>query len=622
MKKFNIIIVALALIIGLNSCIDDAPDTISTFTQERMGEYLQNRPEQFSEFTRLLDTTGIMGLVKAYGQYTLLVPNDSAMRKFYASMGRTSLAQFPLDTMKKIVYDHLIKGYEIETDKFNDGLLPYLTMSERYIESTSRNIGGNLYFFINQDSRVVEQNILVNNGIIHVIDHVIVPSVLNLVQAIGNDPKFSIFYDALIKTGMADSLTRILDESYHPEKWLYLDENYHQGSGSRDNIPESRKYGFTAFIESDSILKTVYNINTTDELRAYVEARVYHEDPADANVTNIKDRRNGFNKFVSYHLCNKKLPFIKIIDMYDTDNQIKTYNMFEYIEMMEPNTLMEVMKNRSNGGANQLNTMHETGEFISINNNYRDKDAVNGVYHELNKMLIYDVETATEMSTKRLRMDAAAFFPEFTNNNMRIYNRDQPLSWVYPPGYIKRLTFSEGTYFSYSNAYDGYQDYQSDEVYLKGLYDFEIETPCIPAGTYEVRFSYQPTGWRGAAQLYWDHKPCGIPLDLRIPANDPLVGYETPGTNADDPMGYENDKMMRNRGYMKGPCTYKDAINRWYGNKVARYSTASLRRILGTYTFKKSSTHIFTVKAVRQGQFMFDFLEFVPVEVIENEDIE
>jgi len=206
---------------------------------------------------------------------------------------------------------------------------------------------------------------------------------------------------------------------------------------------------------------------------------------------------------------------------------------------------------------------------------------------------------------------------------MRVYNKDRSLSWVYPPGYLERLTMSATTYFSYDNAYGGWLDYQGDEFFLKGLFDFEIVTPAIPAGTYEVRFCYQPTDWRGAAQLYWDHVPCGIPLDLKIQASDPLVGFVKPGSDPTDPNGFENDKMMRNRGYMKGPCTYWDPKPLgFYGNLVARNSPNSLRRILGTYTFKKAGTHIFTVEAVRAGQFQLDFLEFVPVEIVDHEDIE
>jgi Secreted and surface protein containing fasciclin-like repeats len=622
-KHIGILVVAIAgLGSFLSSCVKDDPVVISTATKEMMGEYLVNRKGEYSEFSRLLDTTEVLGLVNAYQKYTLFAPNDSAMHAYYRACGRTSLSQFPIDTLKKIAYDHLIKGYVLTADLFTDGLMPYLTMSDRYIETSSSTSTGSYIYFVNQTSEILKKNILVSNGVIHEINKVIVPSTKTLDQAIAADSKFKLFNEALVQTGLVKQIQAIRDESYDPEKYTYLDVNYHQGSGSKDEIPSSRKYGYTAFMESDSTFVNVYNIHNLEELKAYAAAHVYNEVASDANVTDITDSRNSLNKFIAYHLVNKKLPYVKLIDMYDTDHMIKTYDMYEYIETMNPNTLMEVKKERASGGANYLNKSPETGESVQIVSTYKDKDAVNGVYHEINKILIYDKRVAGEMSSKRLRMDAAAFFPEFTNNNMRIYDRETPRSWVYPPGYIKRLTYSEGTYFSYSNAYGGYQDFQGDEIFLKGLYDFELETPAIPAGTYEVRFGYQPTGARGAAQLYWDGVPCGIPLDLRILANDPLVGWVLPGSDPDDPNGYENDKMMRNRGYMKGPCTYKDAIDRWYGLKVARFSTASLRRILGTYTFKKSGPHKFTVKAVREGQFMLDYLEFVPVEVIENEDIQ
>lgn len=157
---------------------------------------------------------------------------------------------------------------------------------------------------------------------------------------------------------------------------------------------------------------------------------------------------------------------------------------------------------------------------------------------------------------------------------------------------------------------------------MSGLYDFSIITPPIPAGTYEIRFGYQPTGNRGAAQLYWNGEPSGIPLDLRLNANHAKIGYEQPGLNPADLQGFENDKMMRNRGYMKAPASFKVINNAWYGGANARMSPQALRRILGIYTFAEDAHHTFSVRAARAGEFMFDYLEFVPIEVIEFEGID
>ncbi|HRZ98931.1 MAG TPA: fasciclin domain-containing protein, partial [Paludibacter sp.] len=445
------------------------------------------------------------------------------------------------------------------------------------------------------------------------------------------DENFRIFNEALTKTGLWKKMELTVDESYDPDNYSYIDVTWIQGGGSKDELPVSKKFGYTALMESDVTFKTKYNINNLNDLIAYANANVYHETKSDANVTDITDPRNSLNKFIAYHLINKKLTYSKFIDDYDTDHMIKTFDMYEYIETMCPGTLMEIKKERSSGETNLINKSTETGDVVRIVATNKDNDAINGVYHEIDKILIYDVNVAGNLSSKRIRMDAASFFPELTNNNMRYYNPAKCRSWVFPKGYIDRLKCSESTRFCYLNAYGGYLDYQGDEIYLKGMYDFTMETPPIPAGTYEIRFSYQPTGGRGAAQLYWDGYPCGIPLDLRILANDPLIGYEEPGSNLED-FGYdaqgvkiygvENDKMMRNRGYMKGPNTYKDILGVWYGKKVARQSAQSIRRILGVYTFSKSETHKFSVKAVREGQFMMDFLEFVPLEIIESEGID
>src|SRR5690606_5238964 len=115
----------------------------------------------------------------------------------------------------------------------------------------------------------------------------------------------------------------------------------------------------------------------------------------------------------------------------------KTYDMYEYIETMNPNTLIEVKLARGTVGANPINLISETGEAVRIKLDYKDKDATNGVYHEIDKILVYDTKVAAMLSSKRLRLDAASFFPELSNNNMRYNDPSKPRSWVFPEGYIE-----------------------------------------------------------------------------------------------------------------------------------------------------------------------------------------
>jgi uncharacterized surface protein with fasciclin (FAS1) repeats len=639
--KFIVFIGLIGLIGSMTSCVEDIVN-YRTETKEMIGDYLVRDSAQFSEFNKMLDTTHVMGLLKAYGEYTCFAPTNEAVFAFYHAHGKTSMKDFPLDsiinpkdsiTIKQIVYNQIIKGQIFTSDKFTYGRLAELSMNDRYISIDTAVVNGVTVLKVNKTASIIQKDIELNNGVIHEIDQVLNPSQLTSIEAIGQDTKFKLFYKALQLTRLTDKLLLTEDKTYNPDdyKALLKAKGITQGSGSIDELPSSKKYGYTLLMESDSTYAQLYKITTIDQLIAKAKEIYDPVYPEDKDVTSYEDPRNSFNRFVAYHLVNKQLSYSQFIKAYDSPHMLKNYDMYEYIETMCPNTLMEARIVRTDGVHDfELNMTNTIDDAVHIVKSYSDKDATNGVYHEIDKILAYNPDVKAHMENIRLRLDAASFFPELTNNNMRGYKGDiinqDVRSWIFPSGYIERLTCAEGTVFTYLNSFGGYLDYEGDEVYLAGNYDFSVVTPPIPAGTYEVRFGYQPTGGRGVAQLYFGDAdkvvPCGIPLDLRVDADQPSIGYEVPGTTYDDPYGYENDKMMRNRGYMKGPCTYKDVLGWWYGKLIARNSNRVLRKILGIYTFDKPGTHVFKVKSVKDGQFMFDFLEFIPVGLIESEGVD
>ncbi|MFB6343694.1 fasciclin domain-containing protein [Saccharicrinis sp. FJH62] len=630
MRSYHIVtrglfILTVFSLVLLYSCDSDkiGKESYYTFTGDLVGGYLSSHQDEFSEFVKLLDTTRVMGLLNAYGIYTCFAPDNDAMLDFYADKGKKSMADFSMDTLKKIVYDHIIQGFSLGTNDFIEGRLSQKTMSDRFIAVSYQSFSeGDLTIRINKTSPIIKPNIEVHNGMIHKIGEVLHPSEKTLVEALSEDKKFSLFFSALLATGLDKSLNKIEDKSYDPSRYS-TNEDF-TDVGSIIKIPQSRKYGYTALVESDSTY-ALYDIVSLDDLKAY-SAQIYDQVyPEDAGISDVTDRKNSLNRFIAYHLINKQINYSKfIIDLDNTGHSIKTYDMFEYIETMCPNTLMEVRTNRATSEYNIFNMVESANDAIRIVPTNYDNDALNGVYHEIDKIMAYDFACASHISGKRLRMDAASFFPELTNNNLRgnLNKEGYPsVLWILPQGYIDRVTTSEGTEFAYYDFDQRFLDFQGDEVYLKGLYDFSITTPAIPAGTYEVRFGWKVETKRGAAQLYWDGIPCGIPLDLTIFANNPNIGYVRPGEDPSDPYGYENDKMMRNRGYMKGPASFQPALNTWFAGN-ARINDGYLRRILGIYTFDEAGTHTFSVKAARTGEFMFDFLEFVPVEVLESEGID
>ena len=93
-------------------------------------------------------------------------------------------------------------------------------------------------------------------------------------------------------------------------------------------------------------------------------------------------------------------------------------------------------------------------------------------------------------------------------------------------------------------------------------------------------------------------------------------------TNPDDPYGFENDKLLRNRGFMKSPDCFNSTINKNYSqyNYTARNISASLRRILGVFSFTETTTHDLGLVQMSTGDCLLDYIEFMPVELIETED--
>ncbi|MFB6319371.1 fasciclin domain-containing protein [Saccharicrinis sp. FJH54] len=615
-------LLAVLFTAGLSSCNSDkiSQESYYTFTGDMLGEYLAKNPDEYSEFSKLLDTTKVMGLLDAYGEYTCFAPSNEAMFNFYHSLGRNSIEEFPYDSIVKIVYDHIINGYVVTTDDFVEGRLSQKSMSDRYFSVSYGSFSsGDLTIRVNTSSPILEPNIEVHNGVIHKIGEVLRPSEKLIIEAIADDPKFTMFYNALINTKLFEKLMLVEDETYNPSLGEY---KFQQNNGNDEIFPPHRKYGYTALMESDSTF-IANGLTSLDAIKAYAKEVYDKVYPEDAGITDITNPKNSFNRFIAYHLINKNLSKKKFVeDYFNTGHQIKSYDMYEYIEMMAPHTLLEARTNVSTNEYTLLNTLNDDpATAVRIVETNYDNDALNGVYHEIDKILTYNFDVASMLSSKRLRMDVASFFPEIANNNMRAPGKIIP--FIIPYNYFDRLEFSEGTILSYLNADGRYEDYQGDELFSREcLYDFTITTPSVPAGTYEVRFSWQPTAWRGAAQLYFDGIPCGIPLDLSLDANDPAIGHEVPGSVPSDPYGYENDKLMRNRGYMKGAASYSAVDHVWYPAANARASVKSARKILGIYTFPEPSEHTFHVKAARAGQFMMDFLEFVPVEVLEYEGID
>lgn len=592
--KYSILAVLFSLVLGgnlLTACNDDMPaESYFTFTGEMMSDYLNNRGE-YSQFAAVVQKAGLMDLLSAYGTYTCFAPTNEAMNRYLATSGYGSVDNMPRMMCDTIARMHLMDKAYHTSEIQNLKSLPTFNMLRRFIQVRSVLMGVEgadsvAVIELNSGVHIINElmNDSVQNGIIQPVDAVLMPSNEALPDVLEKNDQIKLFNLALEMTG----LKKLMYEYGDPE-WNEKFENYEDFKFQSDihvhltRVPETHNTCFTAFVVKDEILKEKYGIETVDQLydkAAEIYGEVYPEEVGQSYWQNtpeaLKDRRNPLNRFIAYHLLDR-------LGLYDKLTTITTLDLTlvdptEWYTTMCPNAMVKVQQarmpqyignsvsgdlylNRCFDGRNNLDGAHV---FPNVEEGYTNQ-ALNGVYYYIDDIIDYGKTTQDVVFNARIRMDMSTLFPELMSNEIR-GNGDNYTenfadtkfgsSYYFPDGYLKNATLKGDGKFVYLRPRNYFWSYEGDECNLVGkTYDFEFTLPPVPTGDYEIRLGYCATATRGVMQVYFDGKPQGIPLDMRIFANDPSIGWVRFGLMTSEEAKEESKKAMKNKGFYRGPAS-------------------------------------------------------------------
>lgn len=251
--KHNIRLVAVLLFaaIGLSSCEGflEYPHESTRVSQEILiGEYFEQHADTFSVFARLLNETGNMSFLKAYGAYTCFAPTNQAFRKYFTEKGQASestsnadleslISSMEMSDLKSLVRFYVIKDDTITSEYFVDGRLGTPTMQGQYLTYGTYFEDGEVVGKINKTATIEQKDISLINGIVHSLKSVLEPDKRTIAQYIDELEGYSIFKEALKTTGLYDSLDRIIS-------------------------PENDTVWYTMFIVSDEVLNAdgIYSV--------------------------------------------------------------------------------------------------------------------------------------------------------------------------------------------------------------------------------------------------------------------------------------------------------------------------------------------------------------------------
>lgn len=616
-SKYIVMICSLFTLMLTTSCVEELKtENFYTFTGEMITDYLENREERFSDFTYVLGRSGVKELLDAYGNYTCFAPTNEAFALYLAERGKSSVEELTDEECDTISYGHVIKSeldYFLTTDMDN-GVLGTANMNDRYIQVYIDSLSGD--FYINRDSKIIVRDEELENGVVHVVDHVLMHSIAGLPDLMMENPDISLFCEAMQLTHFQDSLQLYMDDAYVApgENGVRYDRH-----GWDTWYPQKRRFGYTGFIETNDVYEKL-GIHNIDDLIAYAK-RIYDATfPKDAGLYDDDPThpKNPLNRFVAYHFLDRKI--------YASEGQMYTfmhypegsYDAFDFYETMCKGTILKVQCGRRSEWKLYLNRRWDTQYQVrgAVIDKTASFDGNNGVYYTIDHPLVYSTDVTMKVLNDRMRFDAATLLPELATNG--IFRNKEEKCYQLPDGYVKNMIMYQEAVVWYSHPVWGFWCWYGDEIIAMGQYDFAIKLPPVPEGTYEIRYGYVPMVQRGVTQVYVDNVPCGIPIDLTLNASSssPKIGwFSEDGLSAEEIV--KNDKAMHNRGYMRAPDTQTMGTNE---SDMAPIHQNILRRIVATQYLQNTEDHYIRFRAVDESgeEFMLDYIELCPKSVYDS----
>ena len=659
----------------LSSCSDE-PDSENfyTFTGEMMSDYLRGR-EQFSEFTEIVQRAGLMDLLSTYGHYTCFVPSNEAVDTYLQERGLSSLSQLTDADCDTIARTHLVANMYTTMDMIGDRL-PTANLLGRYLATSSGfDNDSNAVIFLEGVAHIYHalKDDSVENGVMQPINMVLEKSNSYISNILRDNPKITTFYAALQATGVINDVMTVDDPEWNPkahEKYYYKSHTWSEVGW----VPDTKKLGYTFFVEPDSVLEKKYGIAKGDLRALYDKAceiydKVYPQDVSAPghSFDNLTDSVNPLRRFVQYHILNKYVAGTSDLTPLEVNIGIVNgavgieetlINPIDWHPTLLPHTMIKVEQltlkaYKGEGTLRQRYINRRYDKDYQIEGQKIDAtvekefehDAINGHFFYVDDIVAFSDEVQSKVQNMRIRMDFSTVFPEIIGNGLRYegdMTQDDPngtpddsatpkngRNYYFPPGYLDGVYFDEvNTHVVLRRPHMNFWSWQGDEWNLFGDYDFTFRIPPVPySGDWQLRLGFCAIETRGVMQVYFDGIPQGIPLDMTKYLNSDLyIGDrfeidESPAKydQMTDEEKAEEQKLMKNLGAYRAPRSlfhFSQSSKSYFVGNERTY-----RRILCQTYIDATKDHFVRFRVASDGkqgnnnEFMLDYFEMVPKSV-------
>lgn len=177
-SKFGSFLATLLLIgsvFTFSACDDDDTPQVKDIAATASAD------AQFSTLVAALTKAQLVSALQATGPFTVFAPNNTAFQK----ANITSLDGLSREALTPILTSHVINGSVKAADVRSGAVKTLNTSNDIYLSKNNDGV------FINGNIKVIATDVTASNGVIHVIDNVITPPTLSLVQIAQANNNFS-----------------------------------------------------------------------------------------------------------------------------------------------------------------------------------------------------------------------------------------------------------------------------------------------------------------------------------------------------------------------------------------------------------------------------------------------
>jgi uncharacterized surface protein with fasciclin (FAS1) repeats len=195
-KLFAPLSIVLLSVVVFSSCKDDAP--VVAAPKDIVGVALADA--QFSNLTDALTKAGLVATLQTAGPFTVFAPNNAAFTKAGISVSAATK-----EALSPILLYHVL-GAKVLAGDIKTGQTEVGTAGtggpKMYITKNANGV------FINGNTKVTVTDVTASNGVIHVLDNVLIPPSQDVfsIAELDKDKRFTTLVNLVKQTGLESTL--------------------------------------------------------------------------------------------------------------------------------------------------------------------------------------------------------------------------------------------------------------------------------------------------------------------------------------------------------------------------------------------------------------------------------